>query len=66
MIKAAALIGHTTRPVKHIALQFGYTDVSNFHRDFKKVHATTPRAFRTRELTQWLSKERARETSTML
>jgi AraC-like DNA-binding protein len=37
-------------PIKEIASQYGYDDVSNFYRDFKKVHGMTPKVLRVRHL----------------
>ncbi len=51
MIRAAELVKHTSRPIKQIALECGYDDLSNFYRDFRTVHATTPREVRLREMT---------------
>lgn len=47
---AAALVKQNAKPIKQIALEYGYRDVSNFRRDFKKVHVITPNKFRLREL----------------
>jgi AraC-like DNA-binding protein len=50
MIGAAELMKQTARSIKQIALDCGYSDISNFYRDFKSVHGTTPRDVRLREL----------------
>jgi two-component system, response regulator YesN len=50
MIRAAELLNSNT-PIKQIALECGYSDISNFYRDFKAVHAATPRELRLRRLT---------------
>jgi AraC-like DNA-binding protein len=51
MIRAAALVKQNSQPIKQIALECGYSDVSNFYRDFRTVHAITPREVRLREMT---------------
>lgn len=50
MMRAAELVKQSARPIKQIALECGYSDVSNFYRDFRSSHATTPREVRFREL----------------
>jgi len=42
MGRAAELVQDGTLPIKGIAYSCGYTDVSNFYRDFKQVHGITP------------------------
>jgi AraC-like DNA-binding protein len=46
MSRAVDLLLKDTRPIKQIAYECGYTDVSNFYRDFKTVHRCTPREVR--------------------
>jgi AraC-like DNA-binding protein len=36
--------------IKQIALDCGYSDVSNFYHDFKKIHGITPREVRLNDL----------------
>lgn len=50
MIRAADLVKHIARPLKQIAFECGYSDISNFYRDFRKVHGTTPGRLRDDEL----------------
>jgi AraC-like DNA-binding protein len=50
MIRAAELIKYSPLAIKQIAVECGYSDISNFYRDFKIVHAITPKMFRFREL----------------
>lgn len=50
MSRAAELTRDSTLPIKEIAFASGYHDVSNFYRDFKKVHAQTPRQMRAQPL----------------
>ena len=52
MVRAADLLTREIRPVKQIALDCGYNDVSNFYRDFRKVHGATPQQVRTNHLRQ--------------
>jgi AraC-like DNA-binding protein len=46
MSNAAELVKSSPMPVKTIAVHCGYTDLSNFYRDFKQVHAITPMQMR--------------------
>jgi len=46
MSRAAKLTRDSTLPIKAIAAESGYRDVSNFYRDFRKVHAQTPMQMR--------------------
>jgi len=50
MARAAVLLADYGLSVKTIALDCGYDDISNFYRDFRKVHETTPRQFRNDQL----------------
>jgi len=50
MIRAANLIEQHDLSIKEIAHRCDYDDVSNFYRDFRKVHGTTPQALRERHL----------------
>jgi AraC family L-rhamnose operon transcriptional activator RhaR len=43
---AAALLRHTARPIKDIATQFGYADVSRFTRAFSRRTGTPPGRYR--------------------
>lgn len=51
MIRAAELVKQNTHSIKQIALECGYSDISNFYRDFKSIHRITPREVRLREFT---------------
>lgn len=42
MAQAAALLKDYVLPIKTIASRIGYSAVSNFYRDFKLVHGTSP------------------------
>jgi AraC-like DNA-binding protein len=46
MSRAAELVRGTLLPMKTIAERCGYTDVSNFYRDFKQVYHLTPMRMR--------------------
>jgi len=50
MARAAGLLGNCTPSIKTIAFESGYSDVSNFYRDFRKVYAITPKEARNRTL----------------
>jgi len=46
MSKAPQLLRVPSMPIKQIALDCGYNNVSNFYRDFKSVYRTTPKDVR--------------------
>ena len=48
MERAVELLRNCERPIKQIAHECGYRDISNFYRDFKNVHAATPKELRLR------------------
>src|ERR1700756_3061651 len=48
MCRAARLLRQNSQPIKTIASECGYTDISNFYRDFKSVYGVTPRELRFR------------------
>ena len=50
MARAAELVKNTAIPVKTISFQCGYTALSNFYRDFKRVHGISPIRMRFRYL----------------
>jgi AraC-like DNA-binding protein len=50
MGRAAELVKENCKSIKAIALECGYSDVSNFYRDFKTVHTSTPREVRLNQL----------------
>jgi len=50
MSKAAQLLSIQGTPIKQIALECGYSDLSNFYRDFKRIHEATPKELRLRQL----------------
>jgi AraC-like DNA-binding protein len=50
MIRVANLVKQSAQPMKQIALDSGYNDLSNFYRDFRKIHGTTPRQLRSDHL----------------
>jgi AraC-like DNA-binding protein len=49
MARAACLLGRQNLPIKEVGHLCGYDDISNFYRDFKKVHGMTPKQLRRRE-----------------
>jgi AraC-like DNA-binding protein len=50
MAKAAELVKDSILSIKGIAIDSGYTDLSNFYRDFKQVHGMNPRQLRVNHL----------------
>ena len=46
MARAAEMLKDGALPIKTIASNCGYTEVTNFYRDFKHVYATSPRRMR--------------------
>jgi AraC-like DNA-binding protein len=46
MAQAADLLVDPSLSIKEIASKVGYDDVSNFYRDFRKVHGATPNHLR--------------------
>jgi AraC-like DNA-binding protein len=57
MGRAAQLLNNGTLSIKGIALDSGYDDVSNFCRDFRKVHGSSPRQLRVEQLQLRLQNE---------
>jgi AraC-like DNA-binding protein len=49
MARATELLKGHARSIKQIAVEAGYSDVSNFYRDFKSVYGVTPREARFKE-----------------
>jgi AraC-like DNA-binding protein len=50
MARAAETLADYRLSVKEIASDLGYKDISNFYRDFRIVHGTTPQQLRARQL----------------
>jgi AraC-like DNA-binding protein len=46
MTRATELLREYTRSIKQISVECGYSDVSNFYRDFRLVYGITPRRLR--------------------
>jgi AraC-like DNA-binding protein len=46
MTRAAEMLTNFALPIKTISSRCGYSTVSNFHRDFKMVHGTSPMQMR--------------------
>ena len=59
MAQAAALLANTVTPIKTIAFDCRYTQVSNFYRDFKQVHGISPMQMR---VTQMKARLRGKQT----
>ena len=51
-----SLLKDNSAPVKQIAGLAGYGDVSNFHRDFKRVQGMSPRQWRLMEFGREVAK----------
>jgi AraC-like DNA-binding protein len=50
MARAAQLLENLVPPIKAVASDCGYTEVSNFCRDFKRVHGMSPQQMRFRHM----------------
>lgn len=50
MARAAQLLQNVAPPIKAVASDCGYTEVSNFYRDFKRVHGMSPMQMRLRHI----------------
>lgn len=50
MTRAAQLLQNVVPPIKSVASDCGYTVVSNFYRDFKRVHGMSPLQMRLRHM----------------
>ena len=50
MARAAQLLQSMVPPIKAVASDCGYTEVSNFCRDFKRVHGMSPLQMRLRHM----------------
>lgn len=46
MVRARKLLVSTAQPIESIAIAVGFTDAGYFTRQFRKLHETTPRAWR--------------------
>lgn len=64
MSRAAELLSDPSMAIKRIALFSGYSDVSNFYRDFKHVHGMSPQKLRARLMLQY--EEVLRDDRTLL
>jgi len=53
MRRAAELLKDCVIPIKTIGVRCGYTVLSNFYRDFKIVHGTSPRQMRHLQMGQF-------------
>ena len=59
MARAAELLKDGFLPIKTIASGCGYSVVTNFYRDFKNVHGTSPKQMRLRQLNAQLHFEKS-------
>lgn len=59
MTRAAEMLTNYALPIKMIASRCGYSAVSNFHRDFRIVHGTSPTRMRLFKMGHNTSAERA-------
>lgn len=50
MARAAQLVRNVVPPIKTVAFECGYSVVSNFCRDFKRVHGISPTQMRLRHM----------------
>jgi len=50
MARAAQLLQNVAPPIKAVASDCGYTEVSNFYRDFKRVHGMSPMQMRLKHM----------------
>jgi AraC-like DNA-binding protein len=57
MSRAAELVRDPTLSIKAIAISSGYRDLSNFYRDFKRVHGMNPRQLRVGQLSMLATKD---------
>jgi AraC-like DNA-binding protein len=62
LTKSAALLADHQRPIKQIARECGYVDLSNFYRDFRGYFGTTPKSARLKSLASNLSTNSSRGT----
>ena len=65
MARAAQLLKNVVPPIKIVASDCGYSVVSNFYRDFKRVHGISPLQMRLRHMNLELHKKES-ELSTRL
>lgn len=67
MARAALLLQNVAPPIKVVASNCGYREVTNFYRDFKRVHGISPMQMRRQHLDiQFHSKEPAVAKSPIL
>jgi AraC-like DNA-binding protein len=59
MARAAELLKDMAPPIKTIAFNCGYTVVSNFYRDFKRVYGITPMQMRLLHLNNYLLEKKS-------
>ena len=59
MARAAELLSGLGSPIKSIASDCGYSVVSNFYRDFKRVHGISPMQMRIRHMNVELTSDKS-------
>jgi AraC-like DNA-binding protein len=59
MARAAKLLKDVVPPIKTIAFDCGYTVVSNFYRDFKRVYGMTPMEMRLIHMNIYLQEKKS-------
>ena len=60
MARAAEMLKDGVLPIKTIASSCGYTEVTNFYRDFKNVYRTSPRQMRLMQMITHLIDDKSR------
>jgi len=66
MARAAELLKDAHLPIKIIASHCGYSEVSNFYRDFKRVYSTSPKQMRNSHLGDGLCDKKWLEIASLL
>ena len=59
MARAAELLKDRLLPIKTIASNCGYTEVSNFYRDFKSIYGTSPKKMRLMQMISHMHDKRS-------
>ena len=59
MARAAELLNDRLLPIKTIASVCGYSEVSNFYRDFKSVYKTSPKQMRLMQMISHMHDKRS-------
>jgi len=59
MARAAELLKSESLPIKMIAFDCGYSEVSNFYRDFRNVHGISPKQMRLMQMISRMHADRS-------